>query len=205
MVFSRKKKRTSDTGDTLRMRGRGASANTPGTGSISGPNPLAKRFQPEDEPDTIDLGQSARFQEQSDIETSEPGTRILAGESNKEDSSAGSSLQDPVAGFLVVVNGPGRGSVYRLGYGINSIGRDAAQRISLDHGDLRVSRETHCVVTFDPAVRKFYVQAGEGPGLTYLDNEAVLKPEELASGNHLRLGDTELRFLALCGEDFGWD
>jgi hypothetical protein len=61
------------------------------------------------------------------------------------------------------------------------------------------------VVTFDPAVRKFYVQAGEGPGLTYLDNEAVLKPEELASGNHLRLGDTELRFLALCGEDFGWD
>lgn len=204
MVFSRKKKRTSDTGDTLRMRGREDSVNAPGTGSTSGQNPLAKRFQPEDEPDTIDLGPSARFQEQSDIESDETGTRILADESKKEDSSA-NSLQDPVAGFLVVVNGPGRGSVYRLGYGMNSIGRDASQRISLDHGDLRVSRENHCVVTFDPAVRKFYVQAGEGPGLTYLDNEAVLKPEELASGNHLRLGDTELRFLALCGEDFGWD
>ena len=202
MVFSRKKKRTSDTGDTLRMRGREASANTSGTGSTSGQNPLAKRFQPEDEPGTIDLEQSARFLEQSDIESVETGTRILAGESNEEVSSAGGSMQDPVAGFLVVVNGPGRGSVYRLGYGMSSIGRDASQRISLDHGDLAVSRENHCLVTFDPAVRKFYIQAGEGPGLTYLNNEAVLKPEELASGNHVMLGVTELRFLARCGEGF---
>jgi len=205
MVFGRKKNRTGETDSSLRMRGRDRSDHSAGLASGTEQNPLAKRFQPEDEPDTVDLEQPARFQQASDSESGEPGTRILGGEAIEEQSPTGEALEDPVAGFLVVVSGPGRGSVHKLGYGMNPIGRDASQRVSLNHGDQRISRENHAVLTFDPVLRKFYILQGEGPGLCYLNNEAVLAPTELPGGSHLKLGDTVLRMLALCGEDFLWD
>ena len=120
------------------------------------------------------------------------------------DAPAGAS-DDPVAGWLVVVNGPGRGSSVTVGYGQNAIGRDAKQRVALNFGDDQITRENHAVITYDPRGRKFYVQPGSGKNLTYLGDAPVLAPQELASGAHLMLGKTTLRFIALCGPDFDWD
>ena len=205
MIFHRKKDRPTAVESQPRMRGRDIVDDTPGTAPGSAQNPLAKRFQTEDEPDTIDLDQPARFHETPEDEPGEVATRILAGSGAGEGSIATKPLEDPVAGFLVVIRGPGRGSVSRLGYGMNSIGRHSSQRVSLDHGDQHISRENHCVVTFDSVTRKFYLQPGEGPNLAYLDDDPVLAPIQLAGGSNFRLGDTVLRLVALCGDDFSWE
>lgn len=187
------------------MRGRENADRNLDIAPESSPNPLARRFQADDEPETVDLMQPAGFQETSDEDSGETTTRILSGAEVDEEPGAKEELQDPVSGFLVVIEGPGRGSVCMLGYGMNPVGRDPGQRIALDHGDPYVSRESHCLVTFDPVMAKFWIQPGEGHKLAYLDDQPVLVPTELGAGDHIRLGATVLRFVPLCGEGFSWE
>ncbi|MCG5539349.1 FHA domain-containing protein [Halorhodospira sp. 9622] len=111
---------------------------------------------------------------------------------------------DPVVGWLVVERGPGRGTARELGYGMNSIGRAKDERVSVDFGDHEISRHNHAVVTYDPRGRRFYVQHGDAKNLTYVNDSPVLQPVELAGGEQIALGDTVLRFVALCGPDFDW-
>ncbi len=118
---------------------------------------------------------------------------------------AASAMDDPPAGWLVVIRGPGMGSVVTIGIGSNSIGRDASERISLDFGDETISREGHAIVTYDPRGKKFYIQHGGGKNLTYLNNEPVLAPAELEAGAEIVIGETALRFMPLCGPDFNWE
>lgn len=116
--------------------------------------------------------------------------------------SAGSD--DPVVGWLVIVKGPGRGNAVKLGYGWNSIGRDASQRACLDFGDSQISRLNHAKLLYDPRARKFTLTLGEGTNPTYLRDEALLGPTQLQSGDRIQMGDTEVLFVALCGETFDW-
>jgi hypothetical protein len=198
MVFRRNKQKQAVSEAASAMRGRQAGDSS----AEPHRNPLARRFLDDDEPDTIDLEEPARFPGKSGDEPPESTTRLLAG----DDSVPGSDpLEDPVTGFLVVISGPGRGSVRNVGYGMNAIGRDDSQRVSLDFGDRRISRANHCVVTFDGRSAKFYIQPGEGRGLAYLDDQPVLAPTPLASGQRIQLGDTVLRFVALCDERFSWE
>jgi hypothetical protein len=111
---------------------------------------------------------------------------------------------DPVVGWLVIVRGPGRGNAVRLGYGWNSIGRDASQRACLDFGDSQISRLNHAKLLYDPRGRKFTLTLGEGTNPTYLRDEALLGPTQLQNGDRIQMGDTELLFVALCGEAFDW-
>ena len=115
------------------------------------------------------------------------------------------AMEDPPAGWLVIVDGPGKGHVVPVGYGVNPIGRDATERVPLDYGDALISRSRHIVVTYDPRGRKFYLQHGSGSNLSYLNDQPVLAPVELEPHAQLRLGNTTLRFVPLCGPDFCWD
>ena len=205
MIFRRKKDRSTVTGDTPHMRGWGKAGSIAGNRSGSGQNPLAQRFRNDDEPDTIELGQGAGFNELSNGESGEMTTGILAGEAADEESFTQKPMDNPISGFLVVIRGPGRGSVSTLAYGTNSIGRNSSQCVALDHGDERISRENHCLVSFDSVSGKFYVQPGEGRSLTYLGDDPVLIPTELTGGSHIRIGDTVLRFVPLCGDEFSWE
>ena len=112
--------------------------------------------------------------------------------------------EDPVVGWLVVVEGPGKGRAMQLGYGMNAIGRGATDRVKLDFGDDQISRGEHAVVTYDPRGRKFYVQHGGGTNLTYLGDDPVLTPVELPALSHIAIGNTVLRFVPLCGDGFDW-
>ena len=114
-------------------------------------------------------------------------------------------MADPPVGWLIAVQGPGRGRVATLGIGANSIGRDSAERVPLDYGDQKISRRNHGVITYDPRGRKFYVQPGSGQNLTYVNDEPVLAPRELEPLTHVQMGDTVLRFVPLCGAGFSWD
>ena len=127
---------------------------------------------------------------------------------NQPDTEAGAesgAMNDPPAAWLVVVDGPGMGHVATVGVGVNSIGRDATERVSLDYGDTMISRTRHALVTFDPRGRKFYIQHGGGTNLTYVNDEPVLAPREIEPLTHVQIGDTVLRFVPLCGADFTWD
>jgi hypothetical protein len=118
-------------------------------------------------------------------------------------------MDNPVVGWLVVVQGAGQGISLPLGNGANTLGRSSHQRVMLDFGDTQISRDNHAVITYDPKGRRFYLQNGSGVNLTYLQTDAgslpVLSPVVLESGQHIQLGNTTLKFVALCGSGFGWD
>jgi hypothetical protein len=112
--------------------------------------------------------------------------------------------QDPVVGWLVIVAGPGRGISKNIGYGVNNIGRDPNQRISIDYGDEQISRSSHASVVYDPKSRKFFIQHGEGINLTYVNEVPVLKPIELIGREKIGIGNTEFIFVPFCGATFDW-
>ena len=132
-------------------------------------------------------------------------TRLVRPGEHPSDQEAGDPMDDPPVGWLVVVEGPGKGAVVTLGMGVNTIGRDRSERVSLDFGDTMISRTNHGTITYDPRGRKFYLQHGGGKNLTYVEEEPVLTPRELAPFTQVQLGDTVLRFVPLCGAEFSWD
>ena len=139
---------------------------------------------------------------------SEEHTRVIVDPSRKkrpqEVLEESDSMKDPVVGWLVIIDGPGKGRAMQLGYGSNPIGRGETARVKLNFGDDQISRGGHAIVTYDPRSRKFYVQHGGGTNLTYLNDEPVLIPIELPALSHISIGATVLRFVPLCGDAFDW-
>jgi hypothetical protein len=111
---------------------------------------------------------------------------------------------EPVVGWLVITEGPGKGQSLKLGFGMNSIGRANDERISLDFGDEEISRKGHAQVTYDPKGNKFYLQHGGGINLTYLGDSPVLQAIELKGRELISIGNTKLAFIPFCGTDFSW-
>ena len=109
----------------------------------------------------------------------------------------------PVTGWLVVVDGPGKGSAAQLGFGHNTIGRGPAMRVRLDFGDRKISRDTHATLTYDPKGNVFYLQ--QGKNLVYIEDQPVLNPVRLEAGVLIGLGDTTLRFVPFCDDGFTWE
>jgi len=111
---------------------------------------------------------------------------------------------EPVAGWIVVVKGQGRGGFRPVFVGMNSIGRAPSQRISVDFGDESISREEHAFITYDDEARTFYLHHGGKSNLVRLAGAPVLQPTELKAGDQFRIGNTTFRFVACCGPDFDW-
>ena len=153
-----------------------------------------------------DLPTTPARDERRQVDTDAERTRLIrpGARQRDEDVAPGDPMDDPPVGWLVVVEGPGKGSVATLGMGVNTIGRDRSERVSLDFGDTMISRTNHGTITYDPRGRKFYVQHGGGKNLTYIDDEPVLAPRELAPLTQVQVGDTVLRFVPLCGAEFSW-
>lgn len=119
-------------------------------------------------------------------------------------------MRNPVVGWVVVLAGPGKGRSLPLGYGANALGRATNQRVCLDFGDKQISRENHALITYEPKGRIFYLQNGGSLNLTYLQMQndcvvPVLTPVVLEHGQCFQLGDTTLKFIALCGSEFDWN
>ncbi len=131
-------------------------------------------------------------------------TRQKGPQSSEESAEKADGMDDPVVGWLAIVEGPGKGRAMQLGYGSNPIGRGETARVKLNFGDDQISRGGHAVVTYDPRGKKFYVQHGGGTNLTYLNDEPVLIPTELPALSHISIGNTILRFVPLCGDAFDW-
>ena len=133
-------------------------------------------------------------------------TRLFrpSSESKQTSETEGDFGTDPVVGWLVVVEGNGKGNSLVIGYGVNGIGRDRDERISLPFGDEQISRKGHAYLTYDGKNKKFFLQHGQGVNLTYLNDQAVLQVVELSGREIIGIGDTKLAFVPFCGEKFSW-
>ena len=116
---------------------------------------------------------------------------------------AAGHTQFPV-GWIVVVEGPGRGACFTMYNGVSNIGRGEDQAVRLDFGDTSISRNNHAAVAYDDEQGKFFLGHGGKSNLVRLNGSPVLSTEEMSTGDLIRIGETTLRFVALCGEDFTW-
>ncbi|SNT07776.1 FHA domain-containing protein [Tropicimonas sediminicola] len=120
-----------------------------------------------------------------------------------ERSKVAAVAQFPV-GWLVVVRGPGRGASHALFQGVSTIGRGDDQTVPLDHGDTSISRQSHAAIAYDEEQNAFFIGHGGKANLVRLNGMPVLSTEPLANGDEIRIGETTLRFVALCGSEFSW-
>jgi len=111
--------------------------------------------------------------------------------------------QYPV-GWIVVIEGPGRGACFTMFNGVTNIGRGEDQPVRLDFGDSSISRQNHAAVAYDDEQGKFFLGHGGKSNLVRLNGNPVLSTEELANGDQIRIGETTLKFIGLCDESFTW-
>lgn len=113
------------------------------------------------------------------------------------------STRFPV-GWIIVVEGPGRGESFTLQAGMSPIGRGEDQVVQLDFGDSAISRTNHAAIVYDPESFQFFLGHGGKSNIVRLNNKPVISNEILANGDLIRIGETTLRFVALCNEKFNW-
>ena len=116
-----------------------------------------------------------------------------------------SSGVDPVVGWLVVIDGPGRGRAVQLGPGANSIGRDPSERAAFAFGDDQISSKAHANIMYDEDERAFFIAHVSGTNLTRLNGTLVGNLTPIKSGDIVQLGKkTKARFMAFCDATFDW-
>ncbi|GEM_PF-893397 len=108
------------------------------------------------------------------------------------------------AGWIVVVDGPGRGAYFAVTNSVSSIGRGLEQSICLNFGDASISRNNHAAIAYDAEQNRFFLGHGNKSNIVRRNGQPVLSTEELMNGDEIRIGKTTLRFVALCGPDFTW-
>ncbi len=109
-----------------------------------------------------------------------------------------------VVGWLVATKGIYTGESFPIISGRNFIGRNKNYSVNLEK-DKTVSRSRHAIIIFEPKTRVFFVAPGDSTELFYLNDKVVLGSEEIKAYDRLKIGDTELLFIPLCGENFAWD
>lgn len=107
-------------------------------------------------------------------------------------------------GWVVVVDGPGRGESFTLVAGMSQIGRGEDQAIQLDFGDTAISRTNHAAIVYDSENHGFLLGHGGKSNVVRLNNTPVISNETLKDGDLIRIGETTLRFTRLCDENFNW-
>ena len=110
---------------------------------------------------------------------------------------------DPVVGWLVCIQGRQFGESFKLGAGMNSIGRNATNRVVIS--DDQISREKHCLITYEPKHRNFYIKPGDSSGLTYVNNDFITENRKIFANDTIELGGSKFVFIPLCGENFTWE
>lgn len=113
----------------------------------------------------------------------------------------------PVAGWLVIVEGPGKGQDFRLIQGNNRIGRDKTMEVCLDIGtqsDSAVSRDSHAIVVYDNNQNEFFIERGDSRNLPMLNGKTIRRDSDLVAGDIIEVGNTKLKFVPFCSESFSW-
>lgn len=110
----------------------------------------------------------------------------------------------PVTGWLVAVDGPVRGTDYRIHTGYNHIGRKRGDIVI--HGDNTISAEQDANVTYVYQTRRFYIAHELGKNVLLVNDVPVVGGSvELKPYDVITIGSSKLMFVPFCGEHFSWD
>jgi hypothetical protein len=112
---------------------------------------------------------------------------------------------DPVVGWLVIVGGYGMGKSFELKRGLNEIGQDKVNKISIDFGDNSINSIRHLIVIFDHTKGSFLIQSGSNDSDIVLNGKKMYYFDELKSGDTIQVGSTTMRFVSFCTESCTWD
>ncbi|SMY07293.1 FHA domain-containing protein [Flavimaricola marinus] len=132
------------------------------------------------------------------------GNELSSDPIEKAEQSANSDGGLKPTGWIAITDGPGVGRHFPVFNGVAMIGRGEDQTIRLDFGDQTISRKNHAALAYDAEDNKFYIGHGGKSNIIKLNGRPVLSTEEMFHGDCLRIGQTTLRFVALCGEGFQW-
>ncbi len=110
----------------------------------------------------------------------------------------------PVTGWLVCVDGPERGTDYRIRAGYNYIGRSEQMDICI-RGDQKIGRERHALIAYDQEERVFFFGPADGKSIVRLNGKMVMTPTQINDHDEITIGSTKLLFIPLCGEKFDWN
>lgn len=109
---------------------------------------------------------------------------------------------DPVTGWIVPVNGSFKGKSFMLRAGNNFIGRESSADVPLVNDRNLLDR--HATILFDPNSGRFFISPMERGAFVLVDNKQIVESTELKSRQLVTVGNTELMFVAFCGERFRW-
>ena len=107
-----------------------------------------------------------------------------------------------MVGWLVCVEGAEKGRDYRIHAGRNFIGRSLKMDIAVVD-DVKISRENHCSVVYDPHSNGFSLVPGEGTN-TYLGGQQIMKPQPINDNDEIKLGDSMFVFISYCKGERKW-
>lgn len=110
---------------------------------------------------------------------------------------------NPVVGWLVCIDGIHRGKDFIIRPERNFIGRDPGMDICIT-GDNTISANRHAIISYNPKESVFRIIPGDGRGIVYLNNREVFNAEPLKRGDVIQIGQTNMIFIPLCGEEFTW-
>jgi len=88
--------------------------------------------------------------------------------------------------------------------GMSQIGRGEDQAIQLDFGDNSISRTNHAAIVYDADTKEFLLGHGGKSNIVRLNDKPLISNETLKTGDVIRIGETVLRFVALCDKSFNW-
>ena len=110
---------------------------------------------------------------------------------------------EPVVGWLVCVEGPMKGTDYRIHAGYNYIGREVGD-IHI-HGDNQISRQNHAMIAYDSGDHAYYFGPSGGRNLIRVNGKTILNAVEVKNYDIFTIGTSKLMFVGLCGPHFDWN
>lgn len=119
------------------------------------------------------------------------------------DDSTPTGVPSPVVGWLVSLAGPCRGTDYRIHTGYNYIGREYGDVVI--NGDMAISADKDSAIAYVAKLKRFYIAHEQGKNVLMVNDVPVMGGStELHSHDRITIGNTQLIFIALCGEEFSW-
>lgn len=110
---------------------------------------------------------------------------------------------EPVVGWLVCVEGPMKGTDYRIHAGYNYIGREVGD-IHI-HGDNQISRQNHAMIAYDSGDHTYYFGPSGGRNLIKVNGKTILNAVEVKNYDVFTIGTSKMMFVGLCGPHFDWN
>lgn len=111
---------------------------------------------------------------------------------------------DPIVGWIVCIEGAGRGKDFQIRAANNTIGRSEDMDICIKE-DPTISRENYARLSYDLKHNDFYIIPAEKANNIYLNDQPVYVPTKLSAYDLLELGESKFLFVPFCNNKFKWE